>query len=361
MAWRRGLGLGLPLAALLASGCGVAIRAGRPVEMSTHDALEVSERAAERCVHGMTGPGSPFRAPVPGPVTDPAQLEVLAQLPASVRRTAIAAGLEPALAQLLGAREHSPELLAMRDALAAHVYTLETQLVAMEFEVDCVRALINDRLSDYAEGETDRQLALTIWSLVVAAGTGLAAGVWDLANSQVAHPAAPEGPLLVGIVGAVGTTALGTAVLVPEPRPIVYEHEHNVLRPLVVGVDDELVFPRFVFRLLMLPAADGGPSPRDELIARWDEMLALTIPDDQRALAETILFGDGGVHDPRLLTLHQDLLEELGATLDGLARDIDLLASTVALILAAELPAPDISPVTQSATDAADRTLESAP
>ena len=36
--------------------------------------------------------------------------------------------------------------------------------------------------------------------------------------------------------------------------------------------------------------------------------------------------------------LHQALLEELGATLDGLARDIDMLASSIALILSAQMP-----------------------
>lgn len=326
------------------SGCAVTLRAGRPPEVAT-DTLEITERAADRCIHGMTGPDSPYRVALPGPVTDPALLAALEQFPPAVRRTALAAGLEPLLARLVQERDRareagaaSPELLAMRDELAARMYTLETQLIAMEFEVDCVRGLINARLSEYAESETDRQLALTIWSLVVGAGTALAAGIWDLANSELEEPAAPAGPLVVGIVGAVGTTALGTAVLLPAPQPIVYVHEHNVLRPLVSGEDLELVFPTFVFRLLTLPRPSGAPTPRDELLATWDELVTEVVPADQRSLADEILYGDGGVYGPQLLALHQELLEELGATLDGLARDIDLLASVIAVVLAADLP-----------------------
>jgi hypothetical protein len=143
---------------------------------------------------------------------------------------------------------------------------------------------------------------------------------------------------VVGIVGAVGTTALGTAVLLPVPRPIVYEHAHNVLRPIIEGDDERLLFPTFVFRLLTLPTADGGPTPRDELVATWETLFDDAVGEDRRALAESIVYGDGGVYDPRLLTLHEDLLEELGASLDALARDIDMLASVIAVVLAADAP-----------------------
>ncbi len=341
-----GLRLALVLVVSVSSGCGVTPRVGRPPEMAGPGTLEVSERAADRCIHGATGRDSLYRLELPGPVTDPALVAAVAQFPASVRRTAVAAGLEPLLANILIERERSmqqgaptPELLAMRDELAARMYTLETQLTAMEFEVDCVRALINARLSDYAERETDRQVALTIGSLVVGAAAALAAGIWDLANSETAHPDVPEGPLLVGIAGAVGTTAFGTAVLVPEPQPIVYEHAHNVLEPVHRGADDDFVFPTFVFRLLTLPTAEGGPTPRDQLLSTWSTMIEDDVPSEQRALAEQILYGRGGVYGPRLLTLHQALLEELGATLDGLARDIDMLASSIAIILSAQMRA----------------------
>jgi hypothetical protein len=162
--------------------------------------------------------------------------------------------------------------------------------------------------------------------------------VWDLANSQVANPSVPEGPLLVGIAGAIATTSIGTAVVVPVPQPIVYEHAHNVLRPVLRGTDDELVYPTFVFRLLTLPLAEGGPTPRDELLETWRTMIADEIPTDRRALAEEIVYGDGGLYDPGLMRLHQSLLEELGATLDGLARDVDVLAGAIATVLSGATP-----------------------
>jgi hypothetical protein len=333
------------------TGCGVTLCVGRPPEMAGSGTLEVSERAAGRCVHGASGRDSLYRLELPGAVTEPTLVAAAAQFPASVRRTAVAAGLEPLLANIVLERDRSmqqgtptPEFLAMRDELAARMYTLETQLTAMEFEVDCVRALINARLADYDERETDRQLALTIGSLVVGAAAGLAAGIWDLANSETADPAVPEGPLLVGIAGAVGTTAFGTAVLVPEPRPIVFEHQHNVLQPLQRGTDEDFVFPTFVFRLLTLPTADGGPTPREQLLSTWTTMIEDDVPMDRRAVAEQILYGPGGVYDPGLLRLHQALLEELGATLDGLARDIDMLAAAIALILSADMSTAEAAP-----------------
>jgi hypothetical protein len=37
--------------------------------------------------------------------------------------------------------------------------------------------------------------------------------------------------------------------------------------------------------------------------------------------------------DPRLLELHADMLQELGATLDSLARDVDMFARAITLVL----------------------------
>jgi hypothetical protein len=342
--------VGLVLLPCAVSGCGVTRRVGRPPEMSGQHVLEVTQRAADRCIHGMTGRDSPYRVELPGPVTEPELVLAVGHFPPAVRRTAVAAGIEPLLARIVLERDRSmqlgratPELLAMRDELSARMYTLETQLTAMEFEVDCVRGLINRRLSDYAEGETDRQLALTIASLVVGAAGAVAAGVWDFANGEVSEPAVPEGPLVVSIAGAVGAAALGTAVLAPVPQPILFEHEHNVLRPVLLGADEDYVFPTFVFRLLTLPAAEGEETPRDELLSAWSTMIGDAISEGERPLAAEILYGEGGVYDPQLLRLHQDMLEELGATLDGLARDIDMLASTIANVLAADLPATEES------------------
>lgn len=130
------MGLRLALAFVVSNmaGCGVTLHVGRPPEMAGRDTLEVSQRSADRCVHGASGRDSLYRLELPGPVTDPALVAAVGQFSASVRRTAVAAGLEPLLAQIVIERDRSmqrgaptPELLAMRDELAARMYTLETQ------------------------------------------------------------------------------------------------------------------------------------------------------------------------------------------------------------------------------------------
>ncbi|UJR81883.1 hypothetical protein [Sandaracinus amylolyticus] len=322
---------------LLVTGCGASLRAGVPDELPG-DALRVAETASDRCMHGAPGPESPFREPLPGAVTDPELAQHLARFPADVRRTAVAAGIEPLLARVMRERDrvgdpHAPVLISMRLELAERISSLQTQLTAMEFECDCIRGLLQTELQEYEEGETDRQLAYTVSSLVVGASASVVAGVWDLANAHASTPFAEDAPLIISIGGAAITTALGAAALVRERRSIIYVHEHNILEPIVDGEDPELLYPRFVLRMLTMPAADGGPSPRDELIAEWTEVIDEAELGDQRALAETILFRDGGVYDPRLLALHESLLQSLGAKLDSLARDIDLLARAVAIAL----------------------------
>ncbi|MBK8169652.1 MAG: hypothetical protein IPK60_04835 [Sandaracinaceae bacterium] len=321
------------------SGCSVTVSAGRPTYVPS-TAFVVSERAGQRCIHGIPGPDSPYRETLSGPATGPDLVAALSHIPPAARRTAVAAGIEPLLARLLIARsneqgsgQQSPEVLALRQELAERVGSLETQLIAMEFECDCVRGLIHDVLDEYAESETDRQLALTIASLVVGASTGIAAGLWDFGNSRTDAPALDQGPLITSLVGAVATTALGVAVVRPAEREIVYVHEHNILAPIVTGEDPNLYFPTFVFRLLTLARAEGAPTPRDELIAEWTRLMDVVVESNQRATAELILFGEGGIYDPALLALYQSLLQELGATLDSLARDIDLLSRSIALAL----------------------------
>lgn len=319
------------------SGCGVTLRAGyRPSVPSA--GFTVEEHAATRCMHGTAGRSNTsvdFEALVD------AELEpFLAELSPSVRRTAAAAGLERLLARLVRERAHvaagadAGGLLHLRDELTAQMFALETQLLAVEFEVDCVRGLIHDVLSDYEEAETDRQLALTIASLVVGTGTAIASAAWDLANGHTDAPAWNDGPLVTSIIGALATTTIGVWVVLPPAQEVAYLHQRNLLKPVLDGVDPQHVYPTFVFRLLTLPVATGV-SPRDELVATFDTDLEDTVAPEQRTVARAILFGDGGTHDVRLLELYQDMLEELGATLDGLARDIDALGNTVAELLRA--------------------------
>lgn len=324
--------------AISISGCGVALRASRPATVPD-DGLAVTEAETERCIRSVPGEASPYRAALPGPETDPALVPYLAPLPPEVRRTAAAAGLEPLLARLLRARAEADgadtlETLSLRQELGEHLAALPPQMLATEFECECEIALLADVIAEHDDREAERQLDLTIASLVVGAGSSLAAGLWDLANEQAAEPASPEGPLVTALLGAVVTTGLGVAVVVPVPRELVIEHEHNLLAPLAAGEDPGRIYPTFVLRMLTTPEADGGASPLEALRARWDTMIEEALGDHDRGLVDALLFGAGGVYDVEAARLRQALLEDLETTLDSLARHVDRLVAAIAEALA---------------------------
>lgn len=295
----------------------------------------IEEAAIERCVRAVPGQGSPYREALPGPVTDPVLLPYLERLPADVRRTAVAAGIEPLLARVLRQRERgrSLELIGLRQELDARVASLGPQLLAMEFEAECNIALLQRTLGQYDDDESERQLVLAITSLVASAGFGLAAAVWDVANEHTDMPAVPDGPLATAIVGVVPTTVLAAAALSPAPREVSISHEHNLLGPIARGDDPDLLYPTFVFRLLTAPMAGGASTPRDELLGRWNELIADAAPSGERVRVRALLFGEGGIYDRELTELRQHLYEELEATLDSLARHIDLLSRTLVTAL----------------------------
>jgi hypothetical protein len=323
------------LVALLAAGCGgVALRVGRP-PATRPGALSIEETAIARCVRAVPGQGSPYREALPGPVTDPELRAYLERLPADVRRTAVAAGIEPLLARVLRERERgtSLELIRMRQELDVRVASLGPQLMAMEFEAECNIALLQRTLREHDDEESQRQLVLAIASLVASAGFGLAAAIWDIANEHTDMPAVPDGPLATAIVGVVPTTVLAAAALSPVPREVSIGHEHNLLRPIERGDDRDLLYPTFVFRLLTAPMPGGAPTPRDELFDRWNELIADAGSSSDRDLVRALLFGEGGIYDRATTELRQHLYEELEATLDSLARHIDLLSRTLVTAL----------------------------
>lgn len=330
--------------AFVVAGCGVTLRATRP-PVVPDDALAVTDTQADRCIRSVPGEASPYRAALPGPETDPALVRHLAPLPPDVRRTAAAAGVEPLLARLLRARAEAGgaptlEALSLRQELDERLASLTPQMLATEFECECEVALLGEVVAEHDDREAERQLDLTIASLVTAAGFSLAAGIWDLANEHTEVPASPDGPLITALVGAVLTTGLGVAVMMPVPREIVIEHAHNLLTPMVTGRDPDRLYPTFVFRMLTTPEADGSPSPREALWARWDTMIDEAVGGGDRALVDALLFGDGGVYDADTARLRQALLEDLEATLDSLARHVDRLGATIAEALAGEASTP---------------------
>ncbi|MCA2980820.1 MAG: hypothetical protein INH41_00810 [Myxococcaceae bacterium] len=327
----------LVLVSVCIAGCGVTLRVGDP-GLRRGDPLAVPERAVQRCIRAVPGAQSPYREDLAGPETEPSLVGYLQALPPDARRTAVAAGIEPLVARVL--REHARsggaptvELLSLRQELDERLAALPPQMLALEFECECSVALLARVLAAHDGMENDRQLELTIASLVAGAVSTLAAGVWDLANAHTGQPAVPDGPLLTGLVGAGVTTALGAAVLLPAPRALTLSHQHNLLVPLKRGEDGERLYPTFVLRMLTLPTASGEPTPREALLARWDGLIG-DAAGENRALVEALLFGPGGVYDVRTAALRQALLEDLETTLDSLVRHVDSLTKALAQALA---------------------------
>lgn len=297
----------------------------------------MSEAEGTRCIRAENGPESPFGEALPGPETDPELLGYLDALSPDARRTAAAAGLQPSIARLLRERDRSDgrptlELLALRQRVDERLAALPSQMLALEFECECMIAVLERVLARHEKEERNRQFSFTIASLVAGAGFSLGAGAWDLANSHAENPGYDDGPLVTALVGAAVVTGLSVAALAPSQRVIAVSHAHNILLPIARGEDARGVYPLFVFRMLTLPTTSGEPTPREDLLARWNEMIDNAAAGD-RALLERLLFGTGGIYDADAVRLRVTLLAELETTLDSLARHVDELTRALRVAL----------------------------
>jgi hypothetical protein len=111
---------------------------------------------------------------------------------------------------------------------------------------------------------------------------------------------------------------------VPARVPVTYRHPRNLLRPILEGEDPQGLYPDFVFRMLMTPLPDGESSPRDALLADWRRILD-DVPEKQRALAEQVLYGDGGVYDGDLVATRERMFDSLESHLHSIERELELL------------------------------------
>jgi hypothetical protein len=210
-------------------------------------------------------------------------------------------------------------MVAARQDLNMRLISLETQLTAVIFEAECTGELIEAMNFELEDRSDRRDLRLALGSLIVGAASATIAGIWQIVDDS------SPGPAVLGLTGGVGSAALGGAAFIKHAQSMQYTHERNLLAPIVTGADETELFPGFVFRLLALPAADGGPSPRERLLARWREQLAGAIPSSQRPAAEALLFGGGGLYSQELLALRERLFDALESELNALARDLELL------------------------------------
>ena len=220
----------------------------------------------------------------------------------------------------------------MQDALLARVVAFHAQVSAAAFEAGCTADMIQKALGERAHHEQSRQVVIAIGSLVAGAVAGVAAGVWGLTDGS------SKGPPIMAVAGGVASTALGAAALTHEDPPLGFRHPRNRLTPVWLGADPEHLYPSFVFRMLTFPAAAGGRSPRDQLLETWHEKLEEQVSDAaERAEAERLLLGDGGVYDDDLLTLRAEMFEGLESAVNGMTRDLELLNRSLVRVLASPL------------------------
>jgi hypothetical protein len=296
---------------------------GRP-ELRAPTSHAARASSSNACVRPTLGPDSPYRLPLAGPVTDPVRLRLLADVPAEVRRTVVATGLEPLLADTLEEQaQHgdTPTLagLSHRQEMAARLGSFDSQLASVLFEVDCTGDTLEDLVHEFDRREHARELKLTIASLVVGAVSGVVAGIWELQDRE------GKGAPITAATGAGATAALGVAAFIPHSRPVAFSHPRNLLAPIAHGDDPAHIYPSFVFRLLTLPMSDGAPTPAAELIQRWRAALRDSLPAEQHERAEQLLFGEGGVYPANVLTLRQTMLDQLESRIGALSRELEVL------------------------------------
>lgn len=272
-------------------------------EAETRHCLRLATRFVARDEH-VVGPERP------APVTS--------AIPPSIRRIAQAADIDPALERLIaddGAGDRSVEL---RLQLFTRLSSLEIQLGALLFEADCVGDQMEAVLDELGARQRKREIALAVSSILLGAGAGIGAGVYELRGRP------PVGIPVIGIVGGVAAAGLGLAAFIPGRGPVVYRHPRNLLAPIIAGDDPEHLYPEFVLRMLMLPTDDGSPTARELLLEDWQRILD-DVPAAQRELAEQVLYGEGGVYDAALVDVRERMFDALESHLNSIQRDLELL------------------------------------
>lgn len=285
------------------------------------------------------------------------------RIPAEIRRTARAAGVERLLATLVADAAPGERSVELRLELFTRLSSLEIQLGALLFEADCVGDQLEAAIAELDERGRKQEIGLAAASIITGAAAAIGGGVYEIRGH------APVGIPVIGIVGGVAAAGLGIGAFVPRHVPVTYRHPRNLLRPILEGEDPEGLYPTFVFRMLMTQPQSGEMSPRDALLADWRNILD-DVPAKQRTVAEEVLYGNGGVYDGELVAVRERMLDALESHLHSIERDLELLyrfADRVIAepgVVAGESPSRGDTPpsgVRFSRTDPGPRALARAP
>jgi hypothetical protein len=308
--------------ALLVASLGCAPIIGELPEHEPRRALEIDEIELDECRR--VGDELDYEAftPAQGPLPE-------FPLPNEIRRVATIAGVLPMLAAL---HEPGNDDLAVRLQLVMRLSALEIQVSSLAYEAQCVGAQIDAMLVELAERQDRYEVAMTVTSISLGALVAAGGGVWDLNVDS-------DDPAILIIAGGVASAGLGLAAFIPERRPVVFEHQRNLLAAIASGEDPERVLPPFVFLFATTPD-EQGRTLRDEILADWREVIADNYPAEQRALVETILYGEGGLYDAKLLDVREQLLDILETHVDGINQELELLYRYSARLVEVPLATP---------------------
>lgn len=298
---------------------------------SVRNSLEIDPAETSHCLRLASGFDDDVRPS--GPEPEPA---ASSRIPASILRTARAAGIERVLETLVGDATPGERTVEKRLELFTRLSSLEIQLGALLFETDCVGDQLEAALDRLDERQRKQEIGLAAASIIVGAGAAIGGGVYEIRGG------AAVGVPVIGIVGGVAAAGLGMGAFAPTRVPVGYRHPRNLLRPIVDGTDPDRLYPRFVFEMLTTPSAAGGPTPRDLLLADWQRVLD-DVPPKHRSLAEQVLYGDGGVYDGELVDVRERMLDALESHLHSIERDLELLYRFADRVIAEPIDSPPLA------------------
>jgi len=310
-------------------GCAQVVSTSRPTARS-RTVVVVEPRETEHCLRAAVGHK---RADEDWPAEPaPAELaESLTPVPDEVRRVARAAGLEPLLAQLLSTRDaeggvpFTPAIATKRMQAIARLSSVEIELTAVLFEADCIGDQMEAVMRELERRQHRQEIGIAISSVVVGAVAGIGAGIIDLSG----HTPAAIG---FGIAGGATSAALGLGAFAKRRDRVVFDHERNLLAPIMTGADPDHLFPTFVFYMIT-HGRPGERPPREEMIASWRTLIADHVPAERRATAEAVLFGPGGTYDARLVHVREQMFDVMESHLSAIEGDLELLYTYVASLL----------------------------
>ena len=238
---------------------------------------------------------------------------LLAHYPRRNLLTANAAGLLPALRELLALQEAAAQhpgpaaelaVLHQRQLIASQVALVSSTVASLAAELDCEGERA-DQVAGYLKNLDDRRTQrLNVLSIGVGAASGIGTTVIENQGGQYAF----------GIGGGLLAAGLGLLTLRQQGHTAEFDHPRNLLADVWAEKPVSDAFPPSVWYLLTDPAFSnkGQTGIAHNTRQRWQHYGQLARPDSPkgRKLAG-LLFGPGGQYSADELTVRANLLNEL--------------------------------------------------